>query len=274
MERVETETAAGPHRVELTGDLADARFPNLCASCGEDAPAGDVPLEKLFRRHSRRRGNTYVHSVVRVPLCGGCLASHAGELRPIEPDALRSLRRLWLIRILPYVIPMAIQLYLIGEFGGQALAELPRAFATPRDADATIWLGVAGFFAACFVMFLWLAIRAGRPLVATAWSGDPNATYARSAPGALGSVYLVPSAPTPTLATVDFGDEQFELFAPNHRAFTFASGVVAAQFAQLNASRVWDPSSPRARRARRAEAVLGAVLVVAAIVGWLLGAAR
>lgn len=263
----------GSHQVELTGALEDVRFPTLCASCGAAPPAGDVPLEKMFRRTRYRRPSTYAFARLRVPLCRDCLGAHERARRPLDPAARRAMQRQWLVRVLPYAIPIGVQLFMIGQFAPQALAELPGLVATPPRWDAVIWLGAAALFVAFLAMFLWLAVRAGRPLTTGVWT-EPDATHVQTTPGPLGSTYVVAGPPTPTLAAVDFTDERVELFAPDHRAFTFASAAVASQFAALNAARAWDPASPRVRRARRAETVVVALVVAATAVAIVLDFVR
>ena len=76
---------------------------------------------------------------------------------------------------------------------------------------------------------------------------------------------MIPGPPTPTLAAVDFADEDVQLFAANRRTFAFAHAEVARRFAEVNAELVWDPDSPRARRAARRDKALIVAVVVAAL---------
>jgi hypothetical protein len=54
------------------------------------------------------------------------------------------------------------------------------------------------------------------------------------------------------LAAVDFADDRSELFDVERHLFTFQNGEVTAKFAVLNADRRWNPTSTRARLAKKA----------------------
>lgn len=263
---------ADAHRVEVTGPLHEIRFPNVCASCGAARPAGDARVEKMFRRTHSEHPTTYHFAAVHVPLCRGCLTAHERDRPPVDEAVLRRMRRQWALKVLPYVLPMGVQLFMVAQFGPKALSKLGGLTATPRQWDALIWLAPTLLFAGLFVLFVRMSLGAARPLIGDGWH-DPNATHVRMVPGPLGAQFVVPEVPTPTLAAIDFGDEQFEIFAPNRRGFAFRSAAVAEQFAALNANLVWDAASPRAVRARRLDRILvGAVIavaVVAMVVEWL-----
>jgi len=251
------------HRVELAAPLADVRFPNLCVACAAAPPAGDVPLEKMFRRTHSDAPTTYVYERVQVPLCRSCLLAHQRAERPIDPAVIRRLRWMWLARILPYVLPMGIIVWLLAQFAPETVASARGLLAAPRDWGGLIGVAVVLFFLLCFYGFVRASLDAGRPLVAGGPWDDPNATYMRTRAGVLGSWYVIPGPPTPTLAAVDFADEDFQLFSANRRSFAFAQPEVARRFAEVNAELVWDPSSPRAQRAaRRDKALIVAVVVV------------
>jgi hypothetical protein len=253
------------HRVELAAPLADVRFPNLCVACGATSPVGDVALEKMFRRTHGDAPTTYVYERVQVPLCVACLSSHQRAERPIDPAMIRRLRWTWLVRILPYVLPMGIILWLLAQLGPKTAASVAGLLATPRDWGGLIGVGILLFFLLCFYGFVRASLDAGRPLVASGPWDDPNATYMRTRPGALGSWYVIPGPPTPTLAAVNFADENFQIFGPNRRSFAFAHPEVARRFAEVNAELVWDSNSPRAQRVARRDKALIVAVVVAAV---------
>jgi hypothetical protein len=253
------------HRVELAAPLADVRFPNLCVACAVAPPAGDMPLEKMFRRTHGDAPTTYVYERVQVPLCRSCLLAHQRAERPIDPAVIRRLRWTWLVRILPYVLPMGIILWLLAQLAPKTIASVGGLLATPRDWGGLIGVGILLFFLLCFYGFVRASLDAGRPLVAGGPWDDANATYMRTRAGVLGSWYVIPGPPTPTLAAVDFADEDFQLFSANRRTFTFAHAEIARRFAEVNAELVWDPSSPRARRAARRDKALIVVVVVVAL---------
>jgi hypothetical protein len=260
------------HRVELAAPLADVRFPNLCVACAAAAPAGDVPLEKMFRRTHHDAATTYLYERVRVPLCRACLSAHQRAEPPVDPAVIRRLRWTWLVKILPYALPMGICAYLLLQFLPKTIREVGRLLDEPRDWGGLLMLAVVLFFVLSLYSFVHMSLDAGRPLVAdTNWAG-PNDTYMRTHRGILGSWYVIPGPPTPTLAAVDFADEDVQLFSANRRTFAFAQAEVARRFAEVNAELVWDPSSPSARRvARRDKALIVAVVIVAlGVAAWRL----
>jgi len=252
------------HLVDLTGPLDGVRFPNLCVACGVTPPAGDVPLEKMFRRTYHESPTTYEYANVRVPLCARCLTVHERARGPIDPAALRRLRRQWALKILPYVFPTSAILWLLAHLTPLLARSGTALLGRSRNWGDLLVLGIVLFFAFCLYGFVRASLDAGRPLVDR--TGDLGDAYVRTQRGALGSWYVVPDGPTPPLAAVDFGDEQFEILAPNHRTFRFASADVAARFAAVNADRVWDPASPQARQASRVQR-LAVVAVVVAVLG-------
>jgi hypothetical protein len=249
---------APPKRVRIAGDIADVRFPAECARCTAP-PAGALAVTKMFRRVPSESPAYHVYATVRVPFCRDCLAAHERERVPPDPRVLRKLRNRWLVRCLPYVIPIAVILYMIGQFVPAAL----RGLAGGNLTSAMIYPGVVIFFGVLLLMFVRLVLAARRDLVAD-YDGYPHGQYVEFVRGPLGITCVIPGPPTSTLAAVDFGDEESELFEPDKRSFRFTNHVVREHFAELNAELVWRKNSPRARRARLARRVL---LVVLAAVG-------
>jgi len=254
------------HRVEISGPLSAVRFPSLCASCAATPPAGALPLVRMFRHVHHESPTTYTFAEVRVPFCAACLARHERDRPPVDPAVLRGLRWRWLFRVLPYAFPLAVLLFLLTKLGPLAARTLRDAAMHPRATPSwEVWavLGIVGFFLLCLYGFVSMSIAAGRPLIAHRLERDANANDVVIVPGMLGSQYVIPTPPTPTLAAVRFADEDFQLFEANKRAFTFEHPVVAEQFAALNADRVWTPDAPQAvRGARRRYAAVVAVIVV------------
>jgi hypothetical protein len=262
-------------QVELTGPLAAVRFPNVCASCGGAPPAGDVPLDKMFRRTYHESPTTYVFGRLQLPLCVACLAAHERATQPIDPAVLRRLRRGWALKVLPYIVPMGISLWLLAHLMPAVVKSTFIVLRDPKQWGDLMMVGVALFFGLCLFGFARMSINAGRPLIADG-GGYPNDTHVVTMSGALGSLYVVPTPPTPPLAAVDFGDEHVELLAPNHRTFTFANADVAARFAEVNQVLLWDPGSPQALRAAGRQKVLVVAIAVAVlgVVAWQLLAPR
>ena len=255
--------AGARYPVEIAGALADVRFPPLCARCAAP-PAGSLAVTKMFRRTHSDGPTTYVFGAVAVPFCGECIAAHARERTPPDPATLRSLRNRFLLRLLPYVIPVVVIVYLLGQFGGEALRSLARGDAT----RALVFSIPVAIFGLLFLMFARLVLKAREQLIA-AYQGDPNAQYVDVVRGPLGTTCVLPGPPTATLAAVDFDDEEFQLFEANRRTFTFANPLVGEQFAAANAGLVWHPDSPSARRATALRhaglVVLGVAAALAAV---------
>jgi hypothetical protein len=252
-----------PYRVEIAGPLAEVRFPPVCARCAAP-PAGKLALTKMFRHTDSDGPTTYVFGAVAVPFCGDCLAAHARERRPPEPRVLRSLRNRFLLRLLPYVIPVAVIAFMIKEF----LRPTLRAFTKGDVTGALLYAVPVVFFALLGLMFWRLVLKAREQLIAP-YQGDPNEQHVEVVRGQFGIHCIIAGPPTSTLAAVDFGDEDYQFFEANRRTFTFANPEVGEQFAAVNAGLVWRPDSPSARRAsrlRHAALVAIAVAVVAAIV--------
>jgi hypothetical protein len=249
------------HPVAVVGPLADVRFPNLCAACGTEPPAGDVRLEKMFRRVADESPDTIVFAHVDVPLCRACLDAHARAHVPIDPAVLRRLRRRWAGKALLYALPAAMLVWLLAHLAPLMVRSARALAADPRQWGALVAVGGVLFVLMCLGGIVYAALGEGRPLVAP-YDGDHTDAYVETVPAALGGLYVVPGRPTPTLAAVNFLDEEGPLFAPTHRTFTFANADVAARFAEVNAERLWDPASPRVRRAARIEKLAFVAVVV------------
>lgn len=255
-----------PTRVKVTGPLHAVRFPDACAACG--APArGALRVEKMFRRTSDDSPTRYLFAALDVPFCDDCRARHAGELTPVDPAVLRRLRWGFVVRCLPYVIPIGVLLWIIP----QVILPMAREFlreGTPGW-GTLIGVGIVAFFGVSLASFVHLVNQARKDLTAP-YAGDPNDTYVRRERVLLGRNAVIPGAPTSVLAAANFTDDQSELFEPERRTFTFRDPVFAAQFAALNADRLWDAKAPRARRARwLRKAALYAVVAAGAAI-WLL----
>ena len=256
-------TGTGPYQVEVAAGLRDVRLPHLCARCA-GVPTGTLAVDKMFRRtHDDAPDHTIFARLV-VPVCQACLDLHAAERQPMDPAVLRTLRNRFILRTLPYWIPLGVILYMLGEFA----SPLGRAVASGEPADMLIWGAVVGVFGLLLLMFVRLVLAARRDLIAD-WHGDPNDQYVTHERGPLGIRCVVPGPPTGTSGAVNFADEDFELFARNRRTFTFTNLDVATAFAAENADLVWDPSSPVAVRARWGRNVVVGGIVLVAVALWL-----
>ncbi len=259
-----------PTRVQVTGPLHGLRMPDACAACGTPA-RGTLRVEKMFRRTYSESPSRWFFDALDVPFCDACRAAHARELAPVDRAMLRKLRWRFVGRILPYVIPIAVILWMIPKALAPLLRELTRDSAGLRTAGGE-WnygllfgAGIVAFFGFCLFGFLVLVNRARHDLTA-AYAGDPDDTYIRRERVLFGRNAVFPGPPTSVLAAANYTDDQSELFEPDRRTYTFRDPVFAAQFAALNADRVWSGRSPRARWARRTRRVLfGAFLVVAGL---------
>lgn len=244
------EEESGAFAVEVVGSLDAARFPGLCVRCGARTD-GRLRVAKLFWHDGGEEGSSYHYTAaVDAPACSGCVRAHEGELRPIPREVKRRLLRSWLVASLPYFVPLAVCAWLLAVMA----PELLEALAGGEPAEVAIWGAVCGFFAIMALVFFRMIMRGGRPLVLA-----PNGTSARYAHverGPLGSRYVVPAEPTSLTGAFDFSDDESALFEPERHRFTFRNGDVAAEFAELNAHRDWDPASTRAQLALRARLAL------------------
>lgn len=256
-------TGSGPYQVEVAAGLRDVRFPPLCARCG-GAPTTTLAVDKLFRRVYDDAPTRHVYARIAMPCCEACALLHEAERRPPDPALLRRLRNQWLVRTLPYWIPIAVILWLLAQLA----PSFAGALAGGERTEVLLWGAVLAFFTLCLLLFVRLVLVARRGLLA-GWSGDPNAQYVQHVRGPLGIQCVIPGPPTATLGAVDFTDEEFELFDRNRRTFTFTNHDVATAFAAANADLVWEPNSPRAVRARWGRNLVAGIVVVAGVVLWL-----
>jgi hypothetical protein len=246
-----TARPATPARVQVTGPLHALRLPDACARCGMPA-RGSLRVEKMFRRVHRDARTRRLFAALDVPFCDDCRARHARELAPVDPAVLRRLRWTFALRVLPYVVPVGVLLWMFPT----VLVPIARELASDGPTWGTaIGAGILAFFGLCLLGFLRLIASARHDLVA-AHAGDPNDAYVRRARVLLGDHAVIPGPPTSVLAAADFTDDRAELFDPERRTFTFADPVFGAQFAALNADRLWDARAPRAHRTRALRRVL------------------
>ena len=266
--------ALAPTRVKVSGPLHAVRLPDACAACGTPA-RGTLRVEKMFRRTSDDSPTRTFFNVLDVPFCDGCRAAHARELAPVDPAVLRRLRWRFALRLLPYVIPLGVIFWMIPV----VLIPFARSLTSDQLGLRTasgewnwglaIAGGVLAFFGFCLLAFLTLVNRARHDLVAP-YAGDADDLYVRRERVLLGpnAVFLGP--PTSVLAAANYTDDASELFEPEWRTFTFRDPVFAAQFAALNADRLWSAKKPRARWARKARKILFTLFLIVVGVLWVL----
>ena len=259
-----------PTRVKVSGPLHGVAFPEACARCG--APARDtLRVDKQFRHTYSDSPTTYELARLRVPFCDDCRAEHARLLQPVDPALLRRLRWVFVLRCLPYVVPVGVLLFLMSKmlprFG-------PMLFDSPGP-DTLIAAGVLGVLGLSLAGFVHMLRKARHDLRADGPGTDPNDNYVRVVPILLGGTAVVTELPTPVLAAANYTTNVGELFEGERHTFTFADPVFAAQFAALNADRIWDASAPKARRARRLRTVTIAAIVLFGVYvmlkDWLIG---
>lgn len=256
-------TGSGPYQVELAARLREVRFADRCVRCAAPS-AASVPLVKLFWRARADDTRRQVIETVAVPVCAACAAEHAGARRAPDPAVLRRLRNRFLLRTLPYWVPIGVIVWLLVQMGPAAIDGM----GGDDPWERLLWLGVVLFFGLCLAMFVRLVLVARHGLVAEQAGGahDGRVEIVR---GPLGITCVLPAPPTPVLAAVDFGDEDDALFERSRRTFTFANLDVATEFAAVNVERVHDPNAPAAIRARWARTALGVLVVGAGVVLWL-----
>jgi hypothetical protein len=263
--RASVASSPEPTRLKLTGPLHTLRLPEACAACG--APArGTLRVEKRFRRSSDD-STRYVYEALDVPFCDGCRAAHARELPPVDPAVLRRLRWQFIGRTVPYWIPLGVLAYLFAVALLPMAGSLVREGLAPRTASGQwnwgllIGVGVLAFFSVCLYAFVTLVNNARNDLIAP-YDASSDDHYVRRARLLFGDNAVFLGPPTSVLAAANFTDDRSELFEPERRTSTFRDPVFAAQFAALNADRVWSAKAPRARLARRARNVVFALLLV------------
>jgi hypothetical protein len=246
-----------PTRVKIAGPLHGVAFPAACARCG--APARDtLRVDKMFR-HTYADSPTR-HEFARLQQSPVLRPTGLAErdVQPVDPALLRRLRRTFVLRCLPYVVPVGVLLFLtsrmLGPFG--------RTLFGPPGLEMLIGAGVLGFLGLSLAGFVHLLLKARHALRADGPGTDPNDTYVRTVPILLGGSAVITELPTPVLAAADYTTNVGELFEGERHTFTFADPVFAAQFAALNADRVWDARAPKARRARWLRKVTIAAIVL------------
>jgi hypothetical protein len=256
--------AGGPYRVELAGALADVRFPPLCARCATP-PAGTLAVSKMFRRVSSESPAYHVHAALPVPFCAPCLQAHEAERRPPDPKTLARLRNTFLLRLLPYVIPVFVIVFMLKEFLRPTLRELGEG-----DVTSALLFSIPVLFFGALLLMFWRLVRKAREGLIGPYTGDPNAQYVEFVRGHFGATYVIPGPPTSPLAAVDFTDDESGVFEGTRRTFTFANAHVGRAFEAANAALVWHPDAPPARRARWMRHALLVGLGVAVAIGLIL----
>lgn len=248
---------ATPARIQVTGPLHALRMPHACARCGMPARA-TLRVEKLFHRTRDDAPTRHVFAALDVPFCDGCRAEHARELAPVDPAVLRRLRWTFALRVLPYLLPVGVLLWMVPT----VLVPIARSLADDGERwGLAMGAGILAFFGLCLLSFVGLIARARHDLVAPS-TGGPHDGYVRRARVLLGDHAVIPGPPTSVLAAANFTDDRAELFDPERRTYTFADPVFGAQFAALNAERLWDARAPRARRTRRLRTLLMIAVVL------------
>ena len=259
--------AAERSSLRVTGPIGAMRLPDACAHCGAP-PAGTLHLQKMFRRASSRSDlpSSYHFGALNVPFCGPCLAQHERELTPIDPAVTRGLLIRYAFRVLIYVGPIGVMLYVLSGVGRRLLQ-------VGWEGGLFDWgvalLGGAVLFLGFVLKTLVDRVRGARSLLMGGTWVDPNETYVRLVPTPVGGHYIIAGEPTRILASVDFSDDRSELFDGERHLFRFSDPVFGAQCAALNAERIWDGTAPAARRARRLRTVVFVVVLVIGVAVFL-----
>ena len=239
-------TAPARQRYKVTGPVGTVRLPSVCACCGA-APDGTLRIHKMFRRTDSDSPTRYLFGTLDAPFCAACRATHDRQLTPIDPKVTRRLMMEYGLKILPYLFPIAIALFLLTKV-------VPIGLKTVRDYGILRWetwlgLGLVAFFGVVLLGFVHL-VREARTLLIGGTQEDPNDTYVRLVPTPVGGHFIIAGAPTPVLASVDFTDDTSELFDGERHVFRFTQPEFGAQFGALNAARLWDGRSAVAQRNR------------------------
>jgi hypothetical protein len=250
-------TPGDPASVMVVGPLRHAEFPPLCARCGAE-PAGTLPVTRLFWRAPHESPGYYLTGGVEVPFCAPCIQAHRAETRPVPAEVRRRLLRAWLVKALPYLLPLGVNLWLVSVLAPNLL----RALRPGGDRlEVLVWGAATAFFALLALAFFRMIRTAGSALIAD--PADRSAgSYVQVERGPLGCRFIVPGEPSSVLRAVTFTDDRSELFDAERHMFTFENREVADQFAELNAERRWDPRSGGARAARALRWTLMAGIVL------------
>lgn len=229
--------------VEVVGPLRGVRFPEYCLKCGRETRR-TLRIAKLFRRTGRRDGRRQVYYVlgeVDAPFCEECIRIHERERQPIAPEVRRRLLLTWLLHSLPFVFPLGASLFFLKILIPEAREALA---GEPQRAEILFTAGLIGFFVLTSLSFLFLIFRRGRTLRIVP---NDSSSYVEIESGPLGSRLTVPTSPTSVSGALDFSDNRSQVFDAERHLYAFRNDGVAAEFAQLNADRTWNPASPRAR---------------------------
>lgn len=228
--------------VEVLGPLRGIRFPGYCLKCGRETNR-TMRLSKLFRRTGRRNGSRHVYYVpgdVDAPFCEPCISTHRRERPPLGRDVRKRLLLAWLLQSLVFAFPLGASLWFLRIL----LPEVKEALGgEPQPIEILVAAGLVGFFVLTSLSFLFLIFSRGRKLRI-----EPNDTcFVQIESGPLGSRFTAPVEPSSVSGALDFSDDLSEPFDAERHRYSFRNDGVAAEFAQLNADRTWNPASPRAR---------------------------
>lgn len=256
---------------EVVSPTNQVAFPPLCVRCGEGA-SQRLSIHKLFVRSGGSDSPSYhVFEELQAPVCDSCLDNHNRTLPPIAGHIRNRLLGIWLLRCLPYLFPLWVCSFFIKELAPKFLKAFAQYGLQPAHyLDVGLWFAVTAFFGLLAAMFINRIIKAGEELIYNG-NGSIDDRYVQIERGPLGSHFIVPIEPTPTMRSVDFTDDRSELFDSERHYYTFTNPVVAEQFAALNAHRTWNPNAPHAKRAATARWVLIAVVLIIGILGMIFG---
>jgi len=199
-----------PHRVQLVHDAAGLVYPALCPNCGNPA-SRKLEVPKVFRRTYSDAPTSYSVESVVAPYCNRCIAHHEHEERKLS----------WPQRL---AVSLASGLT-ISAFGSVFMASvfLPDALRELTRPGFPWLLVVVAFFAL-------LAYGS----LAAAWQQTAHRR--------------VPPQTSITRA-FDFSESHAELFDEPRSTYSIRNREFAAAFTALNRERIWNPHSPKARRA-------------------------
>lgn len=206
-------------------------YPDRCASCA--APARErLTIERVFERNSTDdtpRG--YEIGTVHVPFCPACLAIHAREVQQVSLPA----RLLLCFR----------SAMMISALGATFFAGL-----LGRDAIQRALHGSMRTAAELGVMSL-LCVLAAFLSARSAYRETRR--------------FAVP-ADTRITRTFEFSDDLSGPFDAQRYTYTLSNPAFAEAFLAVNRDRVWDPSSPQARRASRHRGIAMGILLAAMVI--------
>lgn len=202
-------------------------FPPVCPKCA--MPANEkLEIGKRFVRAASRGKRRYDYIHYLVPFCGSCATKHRAEEKPAREEANRNrLRRALFAGTGATVIAAALAVF----------------YTTVLDTDfgytgETVTLLLTGLL----LVFVLVALLY--------WFNSPEFTV---------------FPPTQITESVHFSDDLSTGFEPQWREFKFTQMAYTRSFAELNQKRLWDPSSPAARRARQLPDMIAYTLLGLAI---------